>query len=183
VSISLAAARVYAKALTDIGAADGSLERIADDLHAVRDALAGLDPDVRHFFELPQLPKDQKLRIVDLAFGDKVGRTVLGLVHVLVDKRREALLGTIVEQFDDLLDDRSGRIRAEVVTARPLDAELVDELHRAIEQQTRRQVVLDQVVDPTLLGGIRINLGDLVVDGTLKRSLSDMRRTLASSLP
>lgn len=182
-SVSVAAARVYAKALFDIGSESDTLETISGELHAVLDALGGLDPQLRNFFEMPQVPKEAKLQVVDQAFGRQVGRPTQGLLHVLVDKRREALLPTIVEQFDNLLDNRAGRIRAEVVTARPLDADLVQALHTAIETHTRQTVVLDQVVDPELIGGIRLNLGDLVIDGTLRRSLHDMRRKLASSLP
>jgi F-type H+-transporting ATPase subunit delta len=182
VSISQAAARIYAKALFDIGVEGGSLEGIADDLHGVRDAIGGLDPQLQVFFELPQLRRDDKLRVVDMAFQDKVGRPVLGLLRVLVDKRREPLLNTIVDEFDDLLDVQVGRVQANVLTAHPLSAELADALRAAIERQTQREVVLHQRVDPSLIGGIRVSIGDLVVDGTLRRALADMRQAFTSSL-
>jgi len=182
VSISLAAARIYAKALFDIGLEGGSLDGIADELHAVRDALGGLDPQLRVFFELPQLRREDKLEVVDQAFADKVGRPVLGFLHILVEKRREPLLDAIVAEFDALLDAQVGRVQATVLTAHPLDAELIDALRGAIERQTQRQVELQQRIDPSLIGGIRVNIGDLVVDGTLRRALLDMRQALTSSL-
>ena len=181
-SVSQAAARIYAKALFDIGLEGGSLTQTADELHAVRDALGGLDPQLRVFFELPQLRKEDKLQVVNQAFGNQVGRNVLGLLRVLVDRRREALLGAIVDEFDDLVDQQEGRVQATVITAHPLDAELLDSLRAAIERQTNRQVRLQQTVDPSLLGGIRVSIGDLVVDGSLRQALSDMRRVFASSL-
>lgn len=182
-SISQAAARVYAKALFDIGVDGAALESVADELHAVRDAIAGLDPQVRTFFEMPQLRRDDKWHVVKLAFEGKVGRPVLGLLNVLVDKRREPLLDAIVAEFDDLVDERAGRVQASVVSARRLDTELVDALRAALEQRTHQQVVLHQRVDPNMIGGIRVSLGDMVVDGTLRRALSDMRQALATSLP
>ena len=181
-SISQAAARIYAKALFDIGVEGGSLDGIAEDLHAVRDAIGGLDPELQSFFEMPQLRRDDKWQVVSLAFEGKVGRPVFGLLHVLVVKRRELLLNSIVDEFDDLFDEQTGRVQASVLTAHPLTAELTDALRAAIERQTSRTVVLHQRVDPSLIGGIRISIGDVVVDGTLRRALADMRQALTSSL-
>ena len=84
-SISLAAARIYAKALFDIGAEGDSLDRISDELQAVQGAIAGLPPEQRVFFRLPQVRKEDKLQAIDRAFGDQVGRPVLGLLHVFID--------------------------------------------------------------------------------------------------
>lgn len=181
-SVSHAAARVYAGALFDIGVEDGSLPSISQDLHAVRAAIDGLDTRSRAFLEMPQVRREDKWRVVNEAFEGKVGRPALGLLHVLVDKRRELLLDAIVTEFDDLADKHAGRIQATVVTARQLDAGLIEALQAAIAQRTRRDVVLRQRVDPNMIGGIRVSLGDLVVDGTLRRALSDMRRALAGSL-
>ncbi len=181
-NVSLAAARIYATALFDIGVEGGSVDDISDELHVVRGAIGGLDPAMRVFFELPQLRKEDKLQVVDRAFGDRVGRPVQGLLHVLVEKRRESLLDTIVTEFDALVDEHVGRVRANVTTAHELSDALADSLRAALERQTQRQVVLHQSVDPSLIGGFRVRLGDLVVDGTLSRALSDMRRALTSSL-
>ena len=144
---------------------------------------AGSTRRCRVFFELPQLRKEDKLQVVDRAFGDRVGRPVQGLLHVLVEKRRESLLDTIVTEFDAARrrarragpGERHHRPRAQRRARRIRSAS-------ALERQTQRQVVLHQSVDPSLIGGFRVRLGDLVVDGTLSRALSDMRRALTSSL-
>lgn len=179
-SISQTAARVYAKALFDIAVAGGALSQVSDELNAVRSALMGLDPELRGFFDMPQLRRDDKRRMINSAFGSRVSRPVLGLLNVLVEKRRESLLDTIVSEFDDLVDQHTGRVQASVTSARKLDADLADALRAALEQRTQRQVVLRQRVDPDVLGGIRVSLGDLVLDGTIRRGLSDMRRTLTA---
>jgi F-type H+-transporting ATPase subunit delta len=178
-NVSQAAARVYAKALFDIGMETGTVGQIYDDLHAVYDALSGMDADLRVFFNLPQFRRDDKRRILDLAFEGKVSRTVLGLLHVLVDKRRESLLDNIVEEFDRYRDQNEDRVQARVVSAHKLDDDLLQALRSALEQRTRKSVVLTETVDPEVLGGLRVNVGDRVLDGTLRRSLQDMRRNLA----
>ncbi len=178
---SPAAARVYARALFDIALDANAIDQVADELHAVSSAIDALDPEVRGFFVTPRLRREHKQRIIDSAFEGKVSRPVLGLLHVLIDKRREALLDGIVTELDSLLDEHAGRVRARVTTAQPLGAELADALQAALELRTGRQVVLQQRVDPEVLGGIRVNLGDFVIDGTLRQALSNMRRTLAAS--
>lgn len=180
-NVSHAAARVYAEALLDIGLKEKSIGRIYDDLHAVHAAVRGLDPDLQAFFNLPQFRRDDKREIIDKAFGSKVGRPVLGLLHVLINKRREPLLDNVVEEFDHYRDLHEGRVQATVTTARKLDGDLSDALREALEQQTGKAVTLYEQIDPEVLSGIRVNLGDAVLDGTIRRGLHDMRRSLVAT--
>lgn len=180
-NVSQAAARVYAQALFDIGLETGTVGEIYDDLHAAFNALNGLDADLLTFFNLPQFRRDEKRRIINLAFEGKVGRPVLGLLHILVEKRREPLLDNVVEAFDRYRDQHEGRVRARVVSARKLDDDLLNALRSAIEQRTQRSVDLTETVDPEVIGGLRVNVGDRVLDGTLRRSLQDMRRSFAAT--
>jgi F-type H+-transporting ATPase subunit delta len=179
-NISQAAARVYAKALFDIGIETNSVGQIYDDLHGAYDALNGLDADLRVFFTLPQFRREDKRRILNLAFEGKIGRPVLGLLHVLVEKRRESLLDNIVEEFDRHRDQHEDRVQARVVSAKKLDDDLLEALRSALEQRMQKSVVLTEMVDPEVLGGLRVNVGDRVLDGTLRRSLQDMRRSFAA---
>jgi len=180
-NVSNAAARVYAKALFDIGVEEQVIGAIYDDLHAVQAAIGGLDPQLRAFFLMPQVRREDKRRIFKLAFEGKVGRPVLGLLLLLVDKRREPLLDNVVEEFDHYRDRHEGRVQASVTTARKMDADLTEALRAALEQRTKKTVVLHERVDPEVLGGIRVNLGDAVLDGTVRRGLQDMRRSLAAT--
>jgi F-type H+-transporting ATPase subunit delta len=180
VNVSPAAARVYAKALFDIGVQEQSVGETYDDLHAVHDALNGLDAELQAFFNLPQLRREDKRRIINEAFSGKVNRAVLGLLHILVQKRREPLFDNIVEEFDRYRDQHEGRVQATVTTARKLDADLAEALRRALEERTKKTVVLNERIDPEVLGGIRVSLGDRVLDGTVRRGLMDMRRILVA---
>jgi F-type H+-transporting ATPase subunit delta len=182
-SISEAAARVYAKALFDIGLEEGGVAAVAADLHGVQDALNGLDEDLQVVFNLPQLRRDDKRRIINLAFEGKVGRPVLGFLNILVEKRRELLFDKVVEEFDYSLDRHEGRVQVAVTSARKLDTDLADALRAALEQRTHKNIVLHERIDPEVIGGLRINIGDEVLDGTLRRGLQDMRRSLVATQP
>lgn len=180
-NVSSVAARIYARALFDIGVEEQAVGAIYDDLHAVHAAISGLEPELRAFFNMPQLRRDDKRRILNMAFEGKVGRPVLGLILLLVQKRREPLLDNVVEEFDHYRDRHEGRVQASVTTARKLDTDLVESLRAALEQRTEKTVVLDERIDPEVLGGIRVMLGDAVIDGTVRRSLQNMRRSLVAN--
>lgn len=177
-----AVARIYAQALYDIGDAKGTLAELEGELDAVSGVIADLDRDLRIFIEMPQFPRNEKWQVLRTAFEGRVSRDILGLLHVLVARRREKLIADIAFEFSELVNEGLGRVQAEVITARELDDELLAALRRVLEDSTRREVVLDQRVDPGMIGGVRVSLGDLVVDGTTRRALNDLRRSLAESL-
>lgn len=175
-------ARIYAQALYDIGADKGTLAELNSELGAVRDVISELEPDLRTFIEMPQFPRDDKWEVMRTAFDGRISHEILGLLHVLVSRRREKLIADVAFEFSELVNDGLGRIHADVVTAKPLDDELLGALREVLEASTRREIVLDQRVDPHMIGGVRLSLGDLVVDGTTRRALHDLRRSLAASL-
>ena len=181
INVSNAAARVYAQALFDIGIKEQAVGSIYDDLQAVHVAIGRLDPELQAFFRMPQLRREDKRRIFQTVFEGKVCRPVLGLLLLLVDKRREPLLDNIVAEYERYRDQHEGRVKASVTTARKLDPGLAEALRTALEQRTKRTVVLQERVDPEVIGGIRVNLGDAVLDGTVRRGLQDMRRSLAAT--
>ena len=175
-------ARIYAQALYDIGAEKGTLAELEAELAAVRDVVAGLDRDLRTFIEMPQFPREEKWQVIRTAFEGRVSRDILGLLRVLVSRRREKLVADVAYEFSELVNEGLGRVHADVITAKPLDDELLAALRQVLEASTRREVVIDTRVDPTMIGGVRLSLGDLVVDGTTRRALHDLRRSLAASL-
>jgi len=175
VNTSNAVARVYARALFDIGVEDGSLGRIYDDLQGVK-AAAESSTEAVQFLNSPKLRREDKIRVMDEIFKDHVSRPVLGLLHVLVEKRRESVLDNIIAEFGKYRDEHEGRVHARVTTARPLAEAERERLAAAIAKRTGKIVEIHEEIDPAVIGGIRVNLGDQVLDGTIRRRLEDLRR-------
>lgn len=172
---SNAVARVYARALFDIGVQAGSLGRIYDDLQGVKSA-AESSTEAVQFLNSPKLRREDKIRVMDEIFKDHVSRPVLGLLHVLVKKRREPVLDNIIAEFGKYRDEHEGRVHAKVTTAKPLPEAEKERLAAAIAKRTGKIVDIQETIDPTVIGGIRVNLGDQVLDGTVRRRLEDLRR-------
>lgn len=178
-NISEAVARVYAEALLDMAKGREELSRIVDDLAAVH-GLWGDAEGFRRFFCTPRLDPANKKRILDAALGTRLGRPVLGLLHVLIDKRREPVLDNIIAQFEKYRDLREGRTHAHLTSARPLDRDQVDSLKGEIERISGKKVIVHEKVDPRVLGGLVVRVGDYVLDGTLRRRLERLRRTVVA---
>jgi F-type H+-transporting ATPase subunit delta len=105
---------------------------------------------------------------------------VLGLLHVLVDKRREMVLDNIIDEFAKYRDEHEGRVHARVTTAKSLDDAERERLVAALGKTTGKTVELHEKIDPAVIGGIRVNLGDYVLDGTVRRRLNELRRSFAA---
>ncbi len=179
-NISQAVARVYAKALFDIGTQEGSLGQIFDDLHGIQ-AAADAAPEANAVLQSPKLRRRDKKRIMDEVFGDQVCKPVLGLLHVLIDKRREPIFDNVVEEFAKYRDEHEGRVHARVTTARPMPEDQLEALTNALAKGTGKTVQLKQKVNPAVIGGIRVNLGDYVLDGTVLRKMNELRRSFAAA--
>jgi len=180
VNVSDAVARVYASALLRTGEAQQSLPRIVDDLRLLRELYSG-DAQFRAFFTSPRVDPRVKREFLLKTFEGRLDRPVLGLLCVLVDKQREAVLDNVADWFDRFRDLREGRIHAHVTSARALEPDQRDELVSRLAAATGKQVQLHEKVEPRLLGGLVIKVGDRVLDGTLRRKLERLRRELVAA--
>lgn len=172
-------ARVYAKALVELGREQRVLGAIHDDLRAVGALYAG-DAYFRAFFSSPRLDRTVKWHAVQRALAGKVGRPVTGLLKVLIDKGRESALDNLVAQFERFKDEAENRIHAQVTVAAPLADDARAALTARLARASGRDVVLHERVDPAVLGGASIRIGDRVIDRTLRTRLAALRRRLVS---
>jgi F-type H+-transporting ATPase subunit delta len=179
VNVSQAVARVYAKALFDIGSKEGNLGQIYDDLQSVSQVIE-MGPTQGRFFNSQVLRRSVKRQMIEEIFGGKICRPVLGLLYVLIHKRREPVFDNIVDEFQKYRDEHEGRVHARVTTARAMDDDEKERLVAALAKTTGKTVELHEKIDPAVIGGIRVNLGDYVLDGTVRRRLNELRRSFAA---
>jgi F-type H+-transporting ATPase subunit delta len=167
-------ARNYAEALL-------TLASKADDAAGwgklIRDVANGVDenPTLKLFLESPKISEAQKEEILFKALGDNVPRHFLRFLQTLVRKRRQMLIPEIAQEYETLLDVHEGRIHANVTVAR--EASAVDEA-RIGEQLSRvigKKVVPHMNVNPAILGGVVVKIGDTVMDGSVRRRLATLR--------
>ncbi len=172
-------ARRYATAIFNLAEASRAVTQVGGDLHASVAAIYGND-DVRRFFLSPVFGRKQKEALMLDAFGARLHEIALHTLLLLVRKRREALLEPIVSEFDKLALAASGREALEIVSARQLDPRERDAIVERFSRTYGKRFAVTMRVDPSLLGGVRVTLGDRRIDGSLAGRLDDIARELFS---
>jgi F-type H+-transporting ATPase subunit delta len=173
------AARVYAEALIAIGTEQGLMPRIYDELKSLA-KLYDEDREFRGFFTSPRLDPAKKYAAIEKALGDELCKPMLGLLKVMIQKGRELLLDNVADQFERFKDLAEGKVHVHVGTARPLGDDQKQRIAVKVEELMGKQPILHEHVQPELLGGTIVRVGDYVVDGTLKRKLRALRKSLVA---
>ncbi|MGD0474784.1 MAG: ATP synthase F1 subunit delta [Candidatus Velthaea sp.] len=172
-------ARRYATAIFGLAKDADAIGQVRTELHVIKSVFDG-DERARKFFRSPVVDRKEKAGVIEQTFG---GLHVIALhsVLLLVRKRREAIFDEIVAQYD-LLEERSrGASPLRIESARELDPGELRELVDKLAQRYNTTFDVTQSVDPHLIGGVRITLGDKQIDGSVAGRLDDLARMLSSN--
>jgi F-type H+-transporting ATPase subunit delta len=172
-------ARRYATAVFGLATEAGVVPQVSHDLHTFVEALAA-DEDVDRFFRSPVVDRKEKATVIAQAF-DGLSEIALHTILVLVQKRREALAPEIVAQFDILEREARGAQTLRVTSARPLGQSEIDAIVAKLAETFKTPLDVTQTVDPDLIGGVRLTIGDQRIDGTIAGRLDDLARMLSTN--
>ena len=176
--IAGALSKRYARALVEAVAQPQALEAAGRDLEAFAQLLRE-HRDLKALFANPGVQGRDKEAILDrLAAGLGLGAIVATFLRLLLEKGRLGNLEIIVRMYRDLVDERLGRVRAEVTTAAPLDEAMQGRLAQRLAAVAGKQVVLETKTDAGLLGGMVARIGGTVYDGSLRAQLGRLREQL-----
>jgi len=175
-------ARRYARAFFDAAGAEGGpgVEAAASDLNVVSYMLENV-PYLRAVLLQPMVSDEHKHKVVGDAFQSRIGPTTLNLLLLLIRKRRESAIDAVVAEFRKMADEQAGRVDAFVDAPMALSEEQEQRLRQALEQRTGKHVNLHSSVDPNMLGGLRVRIGDSVIDGGLQTRLDRVKRQLLAA--
>jgi F-type H+-transporting ATPase subunit delta len=169
--------RRYAEAAFQIAERDGTVDAWLEQLTAVAEAVG--DPGVGRRLEDPQVPFSVRLGALQ-----SIGRDMLpqlgNLLALLLRRRRVESVPGIAREFRRLYNRRAGIVEATAISAAPLDEEELSALRARLEQMTNGRVELETRIDDSLLGGIQVRLGDLLIDGSVRGRLERLRNRLAA---
>ena len=157
---------------------DGVLDDVEDELFRFA-RLLEREPELRAALTDPGLPVARKTALVEALLGGRARPATVRLVEVAVTRPRGRSLEAVLEELSRLAAARRHRLVAQVRVARPLEADQTARLAAAVGRLYGREVQLQVDVDPAVLGGVEVRVGDEVLDGTVSRRLQDVRRRLA----
>jgi F-type H+-transporting ATPase subunit delta len=167
----------YANALLEVSRAEGHLADIQDELFRFARTFEGSD-ELRSALTDPALPRERRIAVVEDLLGGKALQTSAALATFIVAAGRAGDLPAIVDRFVELAAAEQRRAVAEVRSAIELTPEQTDRLREALNRATGKDVEVKVVVDPSVLGGIVARVGDLVIDGSVRHRLEQLREQI-----
>ena len=173
------AARRYAVAAFELAKEHGDYDAWSAAFTEIAEFMA--DPEVRRVLENTRVSREPKQRLVEAALGD-LPPLPLNLARLLVQKNRTGLAPDIAAAYRELTEAERGVTRARATTAVPLSEAEVAALARRLQEQTGGEVILDVEVDPSLLGGLVVQIGDKLIDASTRAKLEAMRESLVGAL-
>ncbi|MCK5696358.1 MAG: F0F1 ATP synthase subunit delta [Desulfobacula sp.] len=175
---NLAVSRRYAKALILIGQEDGQAEQYNAELESIV-GLFDTQVDFETALINPLFNKNDRKKVLEavLAATD-LSAIMKSFLILLFDKGRIGFLREIASYYKDLADELKGVVKASIVSATELSSEAVDKIKEALSKKTGKTIALNVEQDPSLIGGVVTKIGDLVMDGSVKTQLMNMRETL-----
>ena len=175
---NLVIARRYAKALLLIGKEDGNTELYREELAGVSD-LVERETALEQAINNPLYNADGRKKVLETIIA-KLGLSAVmqSFLTLLFDKRRLIHLSSINDFYQKLADELKGISRASLVSATALSSETVEKIRASLSEKTGKEIILDVEEDAGLIGGIVTRIGDLVLDGSIKTQLLNMRESL-----
>jgi ATP synthase F1 delta subunit len=174
-----AIARVYADALFAAARDGDELDEVHEQLGGFVDAL-NESQDMRVFFFSPYFSSEDKKRAIAEAVTGATDELV-NFLELLAEKHRMPAIFRIRDRFDELWAEANKRLEVRLTSAVELDKSVVGKVGKEVERQTDRSIDLETEVDPEILGGIVLRVGNMVLDASLRSKLERLRKEVASA--
>lgn len=174
-------AKRYARALFFAAEKANVIEAVEADLVAISN-LSNQDATFRGFLHSPRISRDDKIRIAERLFADRVTALTMSALRLLLNKRREGEFERIREEFVNMRRERGAVLYAIITSAVELTSAEQEALRTKLATQSGKRVESDFRIDPSLMGGVKVAVGDYVLDGTVRGSLNLLRDRLKYDL-
>ncbi len=172
-ALARSTARRYAEAAFEIAERDDSMEAWVAALAVAEQRL--VDPEVTRFLSNPSVPATSRVEVLERILGDDVTGPQRNLLSLMVRRGRFEQLPAVIRDFQRLYRLREGILEATVTSAATLGEAEIQALQARLEAMTGKRIELAQAVDPQLLGGVQVRVGDQLIDGSVAGRLERLR--------
>jgi F-type H+-transporting ATPase subunit delta len=173
-------AKNYAEALLALATKAENREGFGAMIRDVANAMEQ-NETLRRFLESPRVSAAEKNAVLSKAYGDRVPRVFLRFLQKLVSNRRQMIIPAIATEYALLLDEAEGRLHADVTVAKSVSEQDVNGIATSLSRAFGKTVVPHVVVNPAILGGIVVKVGDTVMDGSVRRRLGRLAHQMRTS--
>ena len=172
-------AHVYSRSLFEVASEQGKLDLIQEQLGEFADALDA-NRELQVFFFSPYFSTEEKKDGLDRAVSE-ADPILLNFLELLVEKHRMPVIFRLRRQFDELWESEHRVLRVDVTSAVELDERVLEQISARVGEQTQRTVRLASHVDPDILGGIVLRVGNSILDTSIRNRLENLRRQVAKA--
>lgn len=167
----------YANALFELAAEDNLIDEYHDQTVFILETFEQF-PELMKILEHPHVPSDEKMNLLEQSFKNKINDNLLGLFNLVFRKNREDEIKPMLTGFIEKVKQHKGITEATLYSAIALSAEQISTIQTKLSQKLNKQVTIVSVVDPTYIGGLCIKVDGLIMDGTVKKQLEEVKTQL-----
>ncbi len=169
--------KVYADALLEIAAEDGSMKELYDELEALREIFSA-NPELSEILSAPTVTDSEKLELIRTVFEGRISAVALNFLCVITEKGRCRYLSAIADNFKAGYFEAAGIAEVTVTTAAALKGDARTKLMAKLAKMYGKEIILREKVDPAILGGMIVSCGDSMLDGSVKTRLDNMHKQI-----
>ena len=167
----------YAESLFDLAKEENKVTQYLDDIKLVGEVLDS-DPQIVQLFNHVLIVNDKKIQLLDQSFKGNVDQYVLNFLKLLVQSRRIRYIDDIVKSYINLSNQYLGIEEGMIYTPYELTDQQIQDIEKAISQKENKKVTLKVSIDPSLLGGIKVQIANRIYDGTIKNKVEMLKKEL-----
>lgn len=170
--------KTYSDALFEVGLENNSLEVLLEELSFIEKSFLEY-PDFLELFRTPRVSIEERKSIMTSIFGGKISDEMLNFLKVILDKRRASEIFDIKNEFEIAVHKHNNILEATVISAVEMNEEQSAKIIKRLSAVTGNDIIIKNKIDDTLIGGVVIYIGDKIIDGSVKKKLSDLKEELA----
>lgn len=165
----------YAKSLIDLAQEQGNLETVKQDMEQFVSVLRA-NKELQAVLKNPIMKQDKKSNILNALFEKKIHPSITAFFHIMVRKGRAGILYATAQEFIREYNEVKGIVHATVVSASALSSNNLDTLRKVIASEINAEVILTNTIDPSLIGGFVVKVGDKQIDASIVGKLKKLER-------
>lgn len=171
------AAKRYAKALFDLARQSGELDKARADLDSIQELLQSA-PELAKFMHDYMLPASARARVLDEIFSSRINVLTFRFIKLIEEKKRCGIMAQICVSFTDMYDQMLGIVKGQITSAVKFEQSVIQEITGYAQTKTKGRLILSPVIDPSILGGFKLRLGDVVYDASVAAQLHTLREKM-----
>jgi F-type H+-transporting ATPase subunit delta len=167
----------YAKALFDIAIEKNTIDEFEHQVHTVYQILCS-EKEFMKILLHPQVLIEEKIKLLEEIFSSKIANELMGLLVLVIQKNRQDYILEILSTFLDEVKEYKGIVTATVISAVPLTKQQVNQITQKLITNLKKQIQIETQVDPSIIGGLKIRVGDRILDASIEGKLHSLKNQL-----